>query len=920
MNPARAQDGQQDKSEESAQTSEGADEGTIVVTGSRTATNGNNAPTPVTIVGSDQLQETTPTNISDGLKKLPIFGNSGDEARTSNTRDNTVGNYLNLRGLGAIRTLILLDGRRVPSTAANGTVDTNILPQQLVERVDVVTGGASSVYGSDAITGVVNFVLDTKFTGVRGQAQTGFSSRGDASTWKVGLAAGVDLLDDRLHIMASVDHLDKEGIDDKFRRPSGAMVYSVLGQGTAASPFRLYANTRNSRTTSGGLITSGPLANRQFTSPGVLVPFVNGQSTGTAGVEVGGDGSYQSNSTLTPDLVTTQAFGRLDFDVTDAVKFFVQGNYARSHQTAAYVNLLFNGALIPADNAFLPQSARTAMANAGVTNFAFGRSFADQDPLTINIFTTNFAVTTGLSGDLGSFRWDIFYTHSRSTQLSKTSENINFARQAAALDAVEVGGRIVCRASITHPSLYGDCVPLNPFGIGAESREAIDYIVGTTSYRLTTTLENVGATVVGTPFSTWAGPVEVALNGEYRRVGLRNVSDALPTTTANCTGIRFGCNATTPEWFQGTTANQNASETIWEGSLEVSIPLLKDSPLGNSLMFNGAARYADYSISGSATTWKLGLVWEVRDGLTFRATRSRDFRAPTLNDLFQPESRARSTYNDLHTNTSALVDISTLGNPNLDPEISDTFTVGVVYRPSWLPRFSIAIDYFDIKLDNAITNVSGLNGITQAECEQSNGTSPRCALYIRPLPFSNRTAANFPTLVLSQPLNASRIHTRGVDAELNYWAPVGEGRLSLRGFATYQPKLTTIEFPGATEVNGAGAATDVAKWRLAFMASLDMPAWRLSIQERWRSSLKQSGNPTLVYDIPNVPAVAYTDVSFTLKPSAERVEVFFQVQNLFDKAPPVFRVPGGAPGFNFPSVPGDDVVGRYFTAGVRLTF
>lgn len=456
--------------------------GEVVVTGSRTITNGNNAPTPVTVVSTEQLQETTPTNLSDGLKKLPVFGNSGGDARTPNTRDNTVGNYLNLRGLGPIRTLVLLDGRRVPPTSAGGLVDTNILPQQLIKRVDVVTGGASAVYGSDAITGVVNFVLDTKFNGVRALAQSGISSRGDAASWKVGIAAGTELFGGRGHIEGSYDHLTQDGIASKFDRASGAQTYVVLGQGTAASPFQLYSNARNSRLTYGGLITSGPLAGQQFIAPGVLAPFGNGTATGTAGIQIGGDGTVQSQSTLTPDLKTDQAFGRFDFDVSNNVEFFIQGSYARSKQRAAYVNLLMNGVTIGADDAFLPQSAQAILANAHVTSFTFGRSYNSQDPLRIDIQTTNFTGTAGLSGKLGPFHWEAFYTHSVNQQYSQTSNNINSSRQAAALDVVLNNGVPVCRATLTNPAVFSNCVPFNPFGPSAESKAAVAYITGTTNY------------------------------------------------------------------------------------------------------------------------------------------------------------------------------------------------------------------------------------------------------------------------------------------------------------------------------------------------------------------------------------------------------------------------------------------------------
>jgi len=239
--PAWAQDSSLDASAEQDQ----AAPADIVVTGSRIVRNGDTLPTPVTVVTTDSLLKTSPSNIPDGLKKLPAFANSRGTAVQGDATDNATGAYLNLRGFGIQRNLILLDGHRVAPTSYTGAVDTNVLPQMLMSRVDVVTGGASAVYGSDAVSGVVNFVLDKKFTGLKVEANSGISSRGDAFSWRAAAAFGTNFANDRGHFMASFEHFDQKGIL-KEARASGRDGYGVVGSGTAANPFRGVNNVTNS--------------------------------------------------------------------------------------------------------------------------------------------------------------------------------------------------------------------------------------------------------------------------------------------------------------------------------------------------------------------------------------------------------------------------------------------------------------------------------------------------------------------------------------------------------------------------------------------------------------------------------------------------------------------------------------------------
>ena len=404
----------------------------------------------------------------------------------------------------------------------------------------------------------------------------------------------------------------------------------------------------------------------------------------------------------------------------------------------------------------------------------------------------------------------------------------------------------------------------------------------------------------------------------------------LASELANCTGLRFGCvQGRTLGYRNGTLVPIEASERVGEVAVEVDVPILKDFVLARSLTVNGAARYTNYSTSGVAWKWKIGADWEVIDGLRFRATRSRDIRAPSLYDRYQPLAAGTSGYQDIHTGVGGIVNTLTGGNPDLVPEVASVFTAGTVFRPTGFRGFSVAIDYYRMKVSNAISAINGTLPSIQQVCEASNGASTFCALYDRPLPFSNTTAANAPTVVRSVTLNASELKTWGVDAEVNYRFAVGaNSRITLRGLVGYQPQLTTILAPGLPPQVGSGAAAiqgtgGVPKWRLTGFITFDSPHWSLDIQERWRSSLKPDVNQSVVYAIADIPSVAYTDLTLTAKIDQDgKKQIFFSVQNLFDKAPPVFvtAATSGTPNFSFPAVSGDDILGRYFTVGARMKF
>jgi outer membrane receptor protein involved in Fe transport len=928
--------------DQAANANEDASDQAIVVTGSRIVKNGDLLPTPVTMVSSDTLLKTSPSNIPDGLKKLPIFANSRGTAVQGDATDNATGAYLNLRGFGIQRNLILLDGHRVAPTSYTGAVDTNVLPQMLMSRVDVVTGGASAVYGSDAVSGVVNFVLDKKFTGLKVEANSGISSRGDAFSWRAAGAFGANFADGRGHFMASFEHFDQKGIL-KEDRESGLAGYGVVGSGTTADPFRAATGVTNNFISFRGLVNpfGGPLAGQVFTGPGVTGPFVHGVSLG-GGFESGGEGFYGKTSSGTADVRTDQAFARLDYDF-GGVNFYAQGSFAKSYNfNYFYPNLLlpFPPVAVSSTNAFLAASTQATLSDpllGGGSTFLFERIFDDLDHrIAVRADTENWSAAAGLDGKISNLSWNVHYQHGVSTTKNYFINNTINGRMSASLDAVDAGqfaggaanGNIVCRVTLTNPTAYPGCVPFNAFGVPLGTQQkALDYVFGTSITRPRNTMDSVEASLSGDAFNNWAGPVRFAVSAEYRRLALDVTTNAPATLMADCTGVRFNCTqGVTPYFSNAQITPISVSETVKEGAIEVEFPLLENSAIGRASL-NGAFRYTDYSTSGSVTTWKIGGDWEPVDGLRLRGTYSRDIRAPSLYDLFQPATTASSGYTDVHTGFQGILPTQTAGNANLTPEIAKTLTFGAVYHPPSIRGLSIAVDYYRITMANAITEFDGRNPTIQNLCEAANGTGPFCTLFVRPNAFSDRTQANAPSLVKSTKLNAASLKTWGIDTEVNYQFNVGsEGLISLRGLVGYQPQLDSVLVPGTPATHLAGAASvqqgaGIAKWRVTGFVSYSNPNFSVDVQERWRSSLNQSADPALVYAIPKVPSVAYTDLTLTAFIGKSKArQIYFSVQNLFDKAPPPYTAVSGTPLFQYPLVTGDDLLGRYFTVGARFKF
>ncbi len=925
--------------------------GEVVVTGSRVITNGDNSPTPVTVVSYDDLQTVKPGPIADGLNQLPIFAGSRGQGANSNPSinggiggGNGVANQLNMRNLGTTRNLILFDGMRIPATTFAGIVDMDLIPQNLIQRVDMVTGGVSAVYGSDAVTGVINFVTDRNFSGVKAHASYGLSGHSDGETFDIGMAGGTSLFGGRGHLIGSYEYRGDTGVDRKSSR-SWNVDQSAGGLGTAASPFFLVTGARNPTSTFGGRINNNALSGFSFVTDGApATAQVLGAATGNANVRIGGDGVF-GDVMLKGGLKSHQLFSRLDFDFTDSVhgNVVVAANIKTNEIWDAFATLQPATTVLSRDNAFLPAATRAAMPVAQTT-FQLAKQFYDYDRrYHVEPDSKQLFFAAALDGKLGEYRWDVALWRGDSKLTTNVHNNINQEKLAAALDAVAgPNGSVVCASANIRP----DCVALNPFGPTAYSSAAMDYFLDENVFVARTVMDAANAAITGAPFNTWAGPVNMALSAEWRKVGYNSTSDHPPDLFANCAGLTRNCTASGPAQtilYRSTLPNRSkVSQTVKEAAFEFDAPLLKDVAFAQQLNLNGAARRTSYDTSGSYTSWKTGLDWHLNDQLRFRATRSSDIRAPNLFDVASSTTNVpQNIGTDELTGVTSQTQIPgpNVANPGLKAEIGLTTTAGFVWKPAAVSGLSVALDWYYIKIEDAINTVQGFQAGVRAACADAiraggNGSNFYCSLQSRS-PTLERGGGVYavngplPTAFYTTQYNLGSITTKGADLEVNYQRRIFDHPFRARVLASYQPNLLFSILPGTPVVEAAGFVSGPVA------ASLPTPVWRTSVflgyepverlavdvLYRWRSSLGMSSNPAVIWAY-KVPSHDTTNLNLAYKvgelSTSGKSEVFLNVSNLFDQGPPLLPGTGTPGGFGgWPA--SDDWIGRYITVGFRYS-
>ncbi len=885
----------------------------VVVTGSRVATNGFQAPTPVTVLGGDQLRNVSPS-VSEALRQLPQLSGSTSAANIVGATGGgpSTNNSANLRNLGVQRTLVLLDGRRPPVTGATGTVDMSFFPEALVKRVDIVTGGASAAYGSDAVAGVVNFVLDTDFEGLLIEGRGGMSFKGDAGSRGVSIAGGRKFAEGRGSFIFSLDASQQEGLDGTERGYSRAN-WGTIPNPNANQPGQPTLLLRPGVTLAGAsdggvIVTPGPLFNTGFDANGNPIRFTPG-TLNTGVLSVGGDGSSYP-AALSGERELVSLFTHAKYALTDRISIFAEGSYGVAQ--VSYPNLnpsdLASSTTNPAyvirvDNAYLPDSVRAAMQANNLSQVLLGKVDLNVGRVLVRNLSHTLNASVGTSVELpGDFKLEAYYSHSEALLHYGSTNNRVRDRQRMAIDAVvsPTSGQIVCRSTLTAPN--NGCVPLSPFGTQALTDAQRAYVTAETRAR-SMTIQNVWAGEIrGNLFSTWAGPVATAVGAEYREIATTVYADPISQAIGFSSGN-----------VSGAKGEFNVKELFGE----VLVPLVRDQAWMKSLDLNGAVRRTDYSTSGVQWAWKIGATSELVEGVRLRGTLSQDIRAPNIGELFGGRVRSTANIRDPNFGGRIFSGVSTFSGSNaeLQPEKARTFTLGGVYQPSWAPRLGLSVDYYRIKIDDAIATLGAQTIVDQC----SIGNQALCALV-------TRDGTGVITLVTAGQQNVSRAKVAGVDIEANYTMDAFGGALSLRGIASY---LDTYRFitPGAPVIEQAGTS-DIQTgtrphWRGNLQATWRKDAWTVAIQERWIGPVERVAPPATVDDN-SIPSTFYTNLTVRYRldrPGLGDPELFVTVANVFNQNPRVGATTSCSLG-QCQTFDGSlyDTIGRYYTAGFRARF
>lgn len=924
----------------------------IVVTGSRTAAAGFNAPSAVSVVGSEDIRRQAPTTIAEVLAQEPSFKASRSAGGNGNNFSSPGQATADLRGLGGQRTLVLIDGSRIVpqapavNTGVPVTTDLNVIPTNMIERVEVVTGGASAQYGSDAVAGVVNLILRKKFEGLELNAQSGISQEGDNFRYKIGAVGGVSFADGRGNLVVSGEMTQSSEINDVYSRKWGARAGMAISNPNlnTTNPnlpgFGLPAliasdNVFNSNSIGGQITTTGfRYTNYTFEDNGTIRPL-NVGAFQNGGFQLGGEGfSRTKGSSLTPGVKRYVAYARFSYEFSPALTLIAEGGYSKTDAffSGGAPNTTGNGFTIQRDNAYLPQVVRDAMfadtsVLGGRTSITVARTFTE-DLGNINFNVTNKTPhgTIGVEGDLGgSWHYDAHYSYGQNEFRSDFTNNFTSLSGANpysfAVDAVFNGaGQIVCRATrdgSTNPLAAG-CVPLNIFGPTAGLRSqpgAIDYVNRSGFNAVMYKQHSAAFNLRGNLFSTWAGPIAVAAGGEYRKESQDLTADAL---------------ATASRFVIGNAAPFSGKFDVKEGYFEALVPLARDVPFLKSLDVNGAIRYADYSTAGGQTTWKVGGVWEPVDGLRFRVTRSRDIRAPALYELFSKGSQ---------TLTSLTVDMDgpgplplfsglipqnrTIGNPALRPEKANTLTLGVVAQPRGIPGLRASVDYYNIDLRDAIDSLSAAT--IGSLC--TGGDQTFCNII-------TTNSVGVPISLSTGFRNLGSFKSSGIDMAVSYRMGLGsETSLTTRFSGTYALHVyVNPGTPGAASVdrsgeNGQANLGAIPRFRGNVTETLESGPFSLSAQLLFISAgtndnlytTERGSNglwgPLSINDN-SVPAFAYINLFSSFKVN-DQFEFGINIDNLLNKDPAFvpYQTQGQATSGAY-----YDKIGRTFEVTARVKF
>lgn len=933
----------------------------IIVTGTLIRNPNLTASMPVNAVSDAEILKRAPSTVEELVRSLPGVSPSIGSA-VNNGANGT--NTIDLRGLGSQRNLVLLDGDRVVPSLANGATDLNVIPLALVQRVDVLTGGASTTYGADAVSGVVNFITRRDFTGLDLRSSYKITEQGDGAAFRADMTVGANFADGRGNAVLSFGYTDIKP------------VYQVR-------PFSLY--TVDSKT--------GVASGSSFTSTPTTISFADGDrqvnSTGTAFV----DHQYQGfnfnpyNIFQTP-LTRKSIYAATHYDVADGVEVYARGMFSQNviQQIIAPSGIFGDPLTVPGNNPYLTPAMRaTICAENGIaagaacdTNPALSlpgvyRRLVELGPRISTWENNLYDARAGIRYDVtSSIKLDVGAAYGRSEQTQTQSGYVLNSHVQQALNA---------NNTTTCIDTSGNCVPLNLFGpTGSITPDQVAFLKGQSTIRINTELTQVHGLLSGDLGLTLPGasqPVSFAVGAEYRKYTYERIPDAYAQSPGELGGAG------------GAILPFSGGYDVKEVYGELIAPIVNDKPLFQELTLEAGARYSSYNINAPGNpkfdtfTYKGGITWGPSEGIRFRGNYQRAVRAPNINELFAPTATGLTslttdpcagTAPTTNPNLAAVClaqgapasSIGTIQNPSagqanatfvtsttLKPEKADTFTVGTVITPrNLIPGFTLSVDYYNIVINNAITFATPDDGIRACfgSITAASATSAACTV-IRRNPANGRlsgSAANTPGLLLLE-TNLGRLKTDGIDLTANYNKQFGGFGLDLNFVGNWTNSLkfraapTSIdrECVGQYSAN-CGPSLGQIQPRLSWQQRTTLSVGDASLSLLWRhlSSAKYESILPPLYNgvITNAPGIDYVlagqTVNFNRIPAYDyfdltaqfdiqkRYQLVIGVQNLFNRQPPIVGGQAGTTASNsgntFPS--SYDALGRTFSVSVRAKF
>lgn len=934
----------------------------IVVTGSRVASPGAISASPLQSIGAAEIRQQGAINVQDVLLRNPTFGTPGISRTNSSFATQSAGvATVNLRNLGEDRTLVLVNGRRfVSGLPGSNAVDLNVIPTQFLDRVDVLTGGASAVYGSDAVAGVVNFIYKTRFDGVQIDGQFGISEYGDGDDKQVNILAGKNFADGRGNIMLFGGYSRQGTVlkRDRFTEAGSSAVDSTsLGGSVTGNDADLFTPfTLLSGFTPGGRFYAGS----QTFSYGN-----NNVLTNCTGVSCGGFNRSNSRYLAVP-VERYVAAGRGNFEFSPAFNVFLEGNFARTRAdtviepfplSSDLVNIPTGGQIpiqtvvggVTYRNPFVPDAifnAATDTDGDGLRDIFFDRRLADFGPRTSSATRDLFRVAGGINGKLFDDRvnYELYGIYGQTVENQAGNGQFDSRRFTQALNAYRdpATGTIQCADPAARAA---GCVPANIYGINALAPAAGYLAVPVTlSTRVTQTV--AGGNVSGKLFSIFgADPIGISVGGEYRRETSSNVFDLLTQQGLN------GNNA---------LPSTAGSFDLYEGFAEAIVPILQDRPFFESLSIRGAVRASRYSTVGSTLSYNYGGEWAPVTGVRFRVMQARSVRAPNINELFSPPQQdfpsglqdpcagitsassgtlaincraapgvaANIAANGAFTVSQAdLQGITSFGggNPALQEEKGDSFTAGVVLNPRsilGLRNLVVSVDYFNIRIQDAIVTTP-LQFILNQCYNQSVQAS--CGLVVRRPAALGANSPGSLDQVNTTPSNSGGAKTSGIDAVIDWRTNLDGlgigGNLNLHGAYTHLISGFTVPLPGSARDYFAGEI-GAPRDKFTIASGYDVGGLGLTLTGTWisQSSLDDQLTGALPGSNPAYRVRPQFYLASQIRFKAKNgFEFYVGADNILNNQPPYLADIGASAGQDTDAGT-YDALGRRYYAGARISF